>query len=255
MVTCLEVQDSLPAFVLGALDEHGRLETSSHIASCSLCRQKYRQINQITDDLLEIVPQRIPPASLKNAIMLATLPQSNNLGARTKRWLQGAIEAPRWALGSLLFAGLLVVSLVGNGFVQLSASTQSLAGQIKEQQQVLSVLTRSDRESIAMMGTAQAKEASATLMYVPGANTGVLLVQKLPPLAESQSYQLWLIDSSGKRDSGAVFSVSTDGNGTAALVVSAPRSIKDYVKCGVSIEPRGGSPKPTGPAALTGSYS
>jgi len=106
-----------------------------------------------------------------------------------------------------------------------------------------------------MIGTANAKDASATLLFDAQATSGVLLVRNLPALPAEKTYQLWLVDSTGQRDSGAVFTVPPDANGPITYVVYAPRSLKSYVRCGVSIEPRGGSPKPTGPAALTGSYT
>jgi anti-sigma-K factor RskA len=42
----------------------------------------------------------------------------------------------------------------------------------------------------------------------------------------------------------------TQVNGKASYVVIAPRQFNSYVRFGVSIEPAGGSPGPTGPAAL-----
>jgi anti-sigma-K factor RskA len=76
----------------------------------------------------------------------------------------------------------------------------------------------------------------------------VLWAEDLPPLPASQSYQLWLIYADGTRDSGAVFSVPADGSAT--VVVVAPKPFSAYARFGISVEPAGGSPAPTGPAAL-----
>jgi anti-sigma-K factor RskA len=78
---------------------------------------------------------------------------------------------------------------------------------------------------------------------------GTLVVDKLPPLDEHQQYQLWLIDD-GTRTSGGVFSVKEDGY--ASLWVGAPKALGSYKRFGITIEPEGGSPEPTGIRVLAG---
>jgi anti-sigma-K factor RskA len=90
------------------------------------------------------------------------------------------------------------------------------------------------------------------MRFSPQDTMAVVQTRALPALSTEQSYQLWLIDSQGNHDSGAVFAVPADSGGNVTFIVVAPRPMKDYVGCGVSIEPKGGSKSPTGPAALTG---
>jgi anti-sigma-K factor RskA len=90
------------------------------------------------------------------------------------------------------------------------------------------------------------------MRYDPQDDLAVVQTRNLPSLPEGEAYQLWLIDASGKHDSGAVFSIPSGSNGMTILVVIAPRPMREYVSCGVSIEPKGGSKWPTGPAALKG---
>jgi anti-sigma-K factor RskA len=78
---------------------------------------------------------------------------------------------------------------------------------------------------------------------------GALIVDGLPPLKEGQEYQLWLIRD-GQRISGAVF--STDENNYGGTRIRAPRSLLDYSAVGITIEPEGGSPAPTGTQVLGG---
>ncbi len=254
-LTCADVIESLPALALGALDDHERLDVTAHIDACSGCQTQYRQYVDISRGLLETVPQRFPPAALKRSLMLAIDPPKKNRATQVRAWFTGAQSLPRWAWGSAILAVLLVFSLLGVRYVSMLDQQNGLAQQLHEQQVTISVLTGNEKQSIAMLGTANAKGATATLMFDSQSATGVLLLHDLPVLPDTQSYQLWLVDSAGKRDSGAVFNVSPDSNGVATLVIYAPQALKNYVKCGVSIEPRGGSPKPTGPAALTGTYS
>jgi anti-sigma-K factor RskA len=54
----------------------------------------------------------------------------------------------------------------------------------------------------------------------------------------------------GERTSGGVFSVKQGGY--AAKVIYAPLPLADYSSFGVTIEPAGGSPSPTGDKVLGG---
>jgi anti-sigma-K factor RskA len=78
---------------------------------------------------------------------------------------------------------------------------------------------------------------------------GALIVDGLPTLEEGQTYQLWLIRD-GERISGAVF--STDENDYGGTRIRAPRSLLDYSAVGITVEPEGGSPQPTGTQVLGG---
>ena len=81
-----------------------------------------------------------------------------------------------------------------------------------------------------------------------GANgEATLTITNLPPLTTEQQYQLWLIHD-GQQDSGAVFSV--DDEGWAEVTIDAQRPLTSYGAFGITIEPAGGSPGPTGQRVL-----
>jgi anti-sigma-K factor RskA len=80
-------------------------------------------------------------------------------------------------------------------------------------------------------------------------NYGSLAVTHAPLLTEDQQYQIWLIQD-GVRTSGGVFSVNEDGYGN--LMVSAEQPLDSFQSFGVTIEPLGGSPQPTGEKILGG---
>jgi anti-sigma-K factor RskA len=91
----------------------------------------------------------------------------------------------------------------------------------------------------------------ATGFVIIGADgmNGALVVDGLPPLAESQQYQLWLVRD-GERTSGAIFSTDEEHYGGTRIKVDG--SLFEYSSAGVTIEPAGGSPDPTGPQVLSG---
>ena len=76
---------------------------------------------------------------------------------------------------------------------------------------------------------------------------GTLVVDSLAPLGQDQQYQLWLIQD-GERTDGGVFSVNPEGYGS--LWVETPQPLSSYSAFGITIEPAGGSPGPTGDKVL-----
>ena len=255
MISCTEVSESIPALVLGALDLYERVEIVAHIDSCPGCRELLHEYAGVSHGLLMAVPQRIPPPGLKKMLMARVATPQPTWLERIRTWLSTRQALPRWSLGAVVAAVLLVVSLVGVQAARLTSQQELLSQQLQQQQATLAILAGSDTVSMVMQGTPAASGASGVIRYSPQQTLAVLHVQNMPALSAAQSYQLWLIDADGKRDSGAVFSVPQGSDGSVTLVVMAPRSFKSYVRCGISLEPRGGSPKPTGPAILTAAYS
>jgi anti-sigma-K factor RskA len=103
---------------------------------------------------------------------------------------------------------------------------------------------------VTLEGTDAAPDATGTLVLSENGEYGTLVVDGLPHLDAAHQYQLWLIKD-GQRTDGGVFSVSYTGYG--ALEVSSPDPLSSYPAFGVTIEPAGGSPGPTGDKVLGGS--
>lgn len=103
--------------------------------------------------------------------------------------------------------------------------------------------------AVPLNATGSAPGATGFVVISTDGEDGALVVDGLPPLAETQEYQLWLIRD-GQRTSGAVF--ATDEKSYGGTRIRAPRSLLDYSAVGITIEPAGGSPQPTGEQVLWG---
>jgi anti-sigma-K factor RskA len=103
--------------------------------------------------------------------------------------------------------------------------------------------------TVALEAAPVAPGATGMLVISLDGEHGTLVVDALPVLPESQEYQLWLVKNE-MRVSGGVFGVSKDGYG--AVWVHAPDALASYETAGVTIEPAGGSPYPTGDRVLYG---
>ncbi len=236
------VFDDLPAYALGSLDPEESLRVAAHIEGCSLCQQELQTYRMVVDQLPIAAPQRTPPPGLRNKILnqVASSPGSTiNTQQRSVSFLQRLRDffshpVPTW---SLVGALVLVLALVTGG----------LAWYQKDQ-----VEARNAKfQVVQLSGTSVAQVASGWIVVTRDGQAGTLVVQSLPALKTDQQYQLWLIRD-GKRDNGGVFSV--DQNGYASLWVWSPRPLKDYQQFGITIEPTGGSPGPTGPKVMGGKF-
>jgi anti-sigma-K factor RskA len=78
---------------------------------------------------------------------------------------------------------------------------------------------------------------------------GVLFVWNLPKLETGQNYQAWLINAQGDRISGGIF-IPEENQLYTTVVITSPKPLGEFSGLGVTVEPSGGSPAPTGPRVL-----
>jgi anti-sigma-K factor RskA len=234
------VLDLIPAYALDILDEQEQLQVAEHLASCESCRAELAPYQEVVDDLPLGMAISEPPAGLKEKVMAGakkdTAPEQEPLASSWwGRFTQSLRGAPAWGLASLV---LILVLGASNLFLwgRLSALEQTGHG---------------DFISVSFDGTQAATSATGLLVISPDGEYGTLVVDGLPYLDESQQYQLWLIDD-GQRNDGGVFSVNEEGYGF--LEVESARHLINYSQFGITIEPAGGSPGPTGEKVLGGQF-
>jgi len=118
--------------------------------------------------------------------------------------------------------------------------------------QRLNVLERTSHNAlitVELQGTEFRPEAAGMLVMSDDGDYGVLIVDGLPRLDNTKQYQLWLI-SDGEKANGGVFSVNQEGYGN--LLVASSKPLTEYSTFGITVEPEGGSPGPTGVKVLGG---
>ena len=241
MLNHVDVIELLPAYALGSLEDEEVIQVAEHLDTCPACRTELLSYQAVADRLALAAPAAVPPPRLKQKILgqLQTPRHEPTTGPR-RSWRQriaGLFQraAPAWGLASLALIALLVLS---NLWWWQRASQEE-------------PLVASDgMQVIAMAGTDAAPAAVGTLVISGDGEYGTLVVDGMPALDPNHQYQLWLIRD-GQRTSGGVFSVNPEGYG--ALWISSPEPLSSYPAFGITIEPEGGSPGPTGDKVLGGS--
>lgn len=231
------VFDLLPAYALGCLDREDDLRVAEHLAACKMCRGELEGYRSLVADLPFAVSESEPPPNLKETILQRARQTKGITPAEPKvAWWQrlpwlGA--APAWSMVSLVL------------ILALGASNLLMWGRLG----TLESRQQTSLRTILLQGTATAPTATGLLVISLDGSHGTLVVDRLPILNESQQYQLWLIRD-GQRTSGGVFSV--DEKGYKGMYIKSPEPLSSYTGVGITIEPAGGSPGPTGDKVLGG---
>jgi anti-sigma-K factor RskA len=243
---CSPYRENLAAYALGTLDADEIPVLESHLKDCQDCQSELADFQSVTTGLLGSIPPQTPPPELRRKLV-AQLPSHRT---RTPNLLAAILG--RFSLGQVAIA-LVVVALLG---LNLFSSMQ--IRDLQQQQSMLAGRLSNDQAAIAMLAypstqalTVQAdvKDVTGSMLIDKDKNTAVLVLWNLPKLEAGQTYQIWLIDSNGKRISGGLF-VPADNQGYTTVTIQSPVSLGQFVHLGVTVEPLGGSAGPTGPRVL-----
>ena len=232
----MHVVDWLPAYALDILTETEMAQVVEHLSTCADCRAELRLYQATVDDLPLALAQVAPRPALKERLMKEiharqanpVIPTRRNLWQTWMAFLHRSL--PVWSLA------LIAVLALGNVLL-LRRLNQ------------LNTRNPAAVRLVALANTQDSPKATGTLVLNPSGKYGALVVDGLPALDNLHQYQVWLKRGS-ERISGGVFSVNWGGY--ASVELSAPLPLNQYQTVGITIEPTGGSPGPTGAKVLGG---
>jgi len=253
------VFDLLPGYALACLDEQDLLQVSRHLPHCPICRAELETYWATADQLAFSLLVQVPPDRLKVSLMKriqeaeagSAVPRTDSIAAQEQRAAPDMRADTRGGGGiwqslanffraNALAWGVLALLLV----LALSISNLLMWQQVRD---IRSRVPVDEVNIVKLVGTENAPQATGYLMVFEEENYGTLVVEHAPELDAGYQYQLWLIKD-GQRISGGVFSVDEDGYGVLEIESNEPLS--SYPTFGVTIEPEGGSPGPTGSRVL-----
>lgn len=241
--------DLIPAYSLGSLGAAEAEAVRQHLAGCESCQVELAAYEKIVGALPLAAAEAEPSAALKDRLLarISEEPVDNAALARQaaqpqpeKGWWQrvsatiaSAVSRRRWQPIALL---IILALIVGNVLLWQWA--------IRPDDQKVPF------EQITLTGDVAAPEATGIITVSADGHYGTLVVDRLPELDPESQFQLWLVKD-GERVDGGVFSVNQEGYGSLMVRAADPvPSLLDYDAFGISIEPAGGSPGPTGPRVL-----
>lgn len=242
------VTDQLAAYALNVLDADEAADVAAHLATCRVCQQELHAYQAVVGALATAVPTIAPPATLKQQLMreigqeprwetavtppktpppiAPPAPAQPNWWHNMRRWFH---QRPILQPVLLLVVALLLVSNF----------------QLRQR------LAEADRPAgfgtVTLTGSSETEAATGIIIISADGLQGTLVVQDLPVLPETQTYQLWL-SKDGQHTSGGMFNVNE--NGYRAIWVVSEDPLASYTDFDVTLEPAGGSTYPTGRTVL-----
>ena len=236
------ILELIPAYALNSLDSDEAALVSHHLSGCELCQAELDAYEALVDVMPLAAPDMQPSPALKGRLMtqIKSEPASDTAvpptrskperswGRQLSEAFQNLLTGPRWRPVALL----IVIGLV--------------VGNVLQWQQANAPDPNSWRR-VRLTGSEVAPAARGIIYISADGRNGTIIVDQLPLLSPDQQYQLWLIQD-GQRTSGAIFSVDQDGY--RGLQIESPLPLQEYGAFGITIEPAGGSPGPTGERVL-----
>ena len=232
----MHVLDLIPAFVLGSLDSDETTRVEKHLLSCVICRDEESDFQSVGAQLGLVVPDVVPSTDLKDRLMkrvqMARKQPLELPKLSSRSWLERLL--PVWGLASLV----LIIAMAGINLLLWQRLNHANF-----------FTSPNGMRAVPLSPPTADSEATGFVLISMNGDSGALVVDGLPPLGESQQYQLWLIHN-GEKTSGAIF--STDEKNYGGTRIRVPGSLLVYSAVDITIEPAGGSPQPTGMQVLGG---
>jgi len=231
-----DLHDLVAAYALNALGDEEHLVFEQHLAECADCQTELSALQPaivgLTDDVAVEPPEAMRATVLEAIestaqleatavtdnppIPATTVDLSEHRRRRTWQWATGIATAA-------ILAVVVGVSTLGGG---LAAEDITAAP---------------DVAAISLQGDI----GDAQFLYSDSLDGGIFISTSLPAVNATETYQLWLIDASEPNPAGT-FRPADDGS--VEFIVEAP--IAPGQTLGMTIEPAGGSPAPTGEILL-----
>ena len=225
------------AYAVDALDDLERQAFEDHLRDCASCTEEVASLRATAARLG--ATERVEPSEAFRASVMADVRRTRQLPPLVDT-VAVAARRSRWIAVAAVAAALLVVggTLGGVAWREHRSAQQAQV----EASGVTAVLAAPDART---MRAAAAKGGSGTVVWSAQRDAAVFVASDLPPLAQGRAYQLWVINDAGPRPE-PVLTMTTTG---ASRPVVAHR-LTGGVSMAVTVEPTGGSAKPSSDPVL-----
>lgn len=226
---------NIPAYAIGALDPDEIADLEAHLETCQMCKDELAAFQKVEEGLLLSTRTINPPKMLRQKLI------SNFPGFPEKPSRRFRLSLSQFSVG---FAMMAMFVLTGASIIkvnQLNTKHDQLTRQVQTNQIALAALSYPETQTIPI----NANNVNGTLLLAKEQNVAVLVMWNLPVLDPSQTYQVWLTDANGNQTDGGTFNAQAEIPYTSVPVRSSG-SLAPYIGMRLSIEPSGGSIKPTG---------
>ena len=235
-----ELESSVAAWVLGALDADEAETVRVHVEGCASCREVEARLRRVVGALPLAAEELTPPARLRQRVLAAAsaspvaVAPVAPVATRVRRPAPARTTSriPTYALAAVAVVALLIGVLIGQVTLRSPATSQVARYTLTGHQ--------------AMSG------AQASVIDLRTDGVALVDFRGLPPPGSGRVYEVWLIPAKGDPVPAAVF--VPDSNGTKVVLVD--RSLAGYTVMAVTNEAGpDGSQAPTQQPQLYGNLA
>ena len=265
-----ELQDSLPAWAIGALRANESQEVEQHLAGCMSCRIEAAGLANVPLVLAALRPLETPSAAVRSRLI-------EQVSGRPVDMRAPAISAVRPSVWSMRLpwlaaaASLILAAYLGVDGMRLRSELTTVRAQLQDARaeaaatsiRLAALQQASDRSQSAFAVLVAPDVARIDLAAQPGQAAGangrafwsrargmVFSATALPPPPPGRTYQVWVVTKDPAPLSAGL--VEPDAQGRVNAVFATPADIAQPIAVAVTLEPAGGVPAPTGPKILVG---
>lgn len=260
-----EVKELAPLYAIGALDAETSRAVEASLRQATPDQQRaIAEWCDVAALMPHALPQESPPASLKARLFDRISVESQETPIETataeseaeqdaervarkvlpftpKRRIE--LKIPRWSLAAATILMTLTCSYLLWQNIHLKLQNSVMTGELgalkREVDDIVSPTTR----IIAMAGDA-APQANARIAWDTKTQQWFIYIFDLPAPPSDKDYQLWYVTKDAKI-SAAVFRTDAQGR-TVLRLALPPKALAGLAATAVTLEPKGGSPQPTG---------
>jgi anti-sigma-K factor RskA len=248
-------------YALGALDGEERTTFESHLRTCVHCQQQLAEAQAVCA-LIGMSTEPVAPAPAVKANLMQRVKAEPRTTAAVPA--KPAARKRHWGLRfSLAFAAIAVILALTTAWLwklnehhlqqldalqtQLDATQEQATQNAAAMHAVTAVVGAPDTITVTLQQQAGGPPGQAHVLY--NARLGVVVYSgELAPAPADKSYQLWLVPASGVPVSAGLVAPNQESR---AAVVHLPEGLAAKAFA-VTVEPKGGSPQPTGAKVLVG---
>ena len=249
-----KIEELLPFYALGALSDEEMEQVEAYLAEHPELQEQAGDLQSAAEALPFGVKPIEPQQRLKNALMARIAVDQRSSSSEPSQVVRPSER--RWAnlFPTFSFAiatvAVIWVVILNIQLSQLRDDVASLGKALVAQSNSLAQINAklpqtpiSAAQTISLKGTKVQPQAQGQLIADLKSESAVLVITGLGQLQAGKTYQVWLIDANGPKSAGFL---TVDAHGQGVLIVTSSTEIGSFKSLGISVEPEGGSPQPTG---------
>jgi anti-sigma-K factor RskA len=248
--------DAAAAYALGILDEAERQEFETHLSDCPGCRAEVESYRETVAALAHAAPVSSPPDPsrlreriLREARQVRPIAPTHARTTRPNRmpWMLAAASL------LLAFAASAAYLAERRNTAAFSSELAALRAEVAARDSTLASFLGPEVHVVSL-AAGNAKPA-ARVFWNHTRNIFIVTAHALPPAPAGRIYQLWAIVEGKPPVSMGTFNTDAAGKATLVLPVAEGITKAGFIDlCGLTVEPEGGSVKPSEQPRLSGAW-